>query len=164
MIQFPRLPFEAEREMKEETARLLRGLQPGEFLTEEDIFKHNPKIQRIILANNYMTSNIDGDQEDELAINADYEYEHDEKLDDNESDGHSEGNGILVWANPICPQICSKCPGYLVNHFTEETVSCLYRCHDRTKDRPTQYQQAPHTIPPPLFSEGEHGDGGLRLV
>jgi hypothetical protein len=151
MTQFPRLPFEAEREMKEETIRLLRGLQPGDFLTEEDIFKHSPKIQRIILANNYTTSNVDGDHEDELAINAGYEYEHDEILDDK-------------WANPICPQICSKCPGYLVNHFTEETVSCLCRCHDRTKDRLTQYQQASPIIPPPLFSEGEHGDGGLRLV
>jgi hypothetical protein len=99
---------EEEQIIKNEIARLLAELQPGEWCTEEDIMTHSLAIRRILA---YHFDPACDDEGDDLAPN-------DTECVERE-----------VQFYPVCPEKCNNCPGYLVNHFTDEKVDCQYKCH-----------------------------------
>ena len=101
---------EEEQIIKNEIARLLAELQPGEWCTEEDVMAHSLAIRRI-LAYHYDPAYGDDDEGDDLAPN---------------DTGYVEGE---IQFYPVCPEKCNNCPGYLVNHFTDEKVDCQCECH-----------------------------------
>ena len=137
--------FEEERAVKEEAARLLRGLQRGEYCTEHDIIKHSHEIQRILVRyfaarnNNSSINNYSIRDSVSCQYDSNNEDDYDPILDDEDEEFSKES----VWACPICPEDCWKCPGYLVNHFIEDKINCLCQCHhnyeekSRTKHRPS---------------------------
>lgn len=94
--------------MKNEIARLLRELQPGEWCTGEDIIAHSLTIRRILAYHYDPTCDDEGDD----LTSSDIEYVERE---------------IQLYS--ICPENCNNCPGYLVNHFTDEKVDCQCKCH-----------------------------------
>ena len=120
--------FVEERAMKEEAALLLRSFQHGEYCTEQDIIKHSPKIQRILvryfaarnsmsgICNNYYIGGSDC-----YKYGSNNEDNHDTILY-NYDEEPSEESG---WINLTCPKDCWECRDYLVNHFTEDKTSCL---------------------------------------
>lgn len=102
-----------EQIIKKEIARLLRELQPGEWCTEEDIIAHSLTIRRI-LAYHYGPACDDDGHDYKRAGLASDDIEYVERE---------------IQFYPICPENCDNCPGYLVNHFTEEKVDCQCKCH-----------------------------------
>jgi len=123
--------FGEERAIKEEAARLLRGLQRGEYCTEQDIIKHSHKIQRILAR--YFAARNNNSSINNYPIGGSGSYQYDNNNEDNYNpsldDDDEESSDESVWACPICPEDCWKCPGYLVNHFTEDKISCFCQCH-----------------------------------
>jgi hypothetical protein len=125
--------LEEEHAIKEEAERFLRGLQHGEYFTDQDIIKHSLKIQRI-LARYFAACDINNDSSiNNYSIGDSDFYQCDNNNDDDydpildyDDEEPSEGS---VWACTICPEDCWKCPGYLVNHFTEEKINCFCQCH-----------------------------------
>lgn len=101
---------EEEQITKNEIARLLAELQPGEWCSEENIIAHSLAIRRI------------------LAYHYDPAYEDDDdEVDDFEANDTEYLREIQFY--PICPEKCDNRLGYLVNHFTEEKVDCKCKCH-----------------------------------
>lgn len=125
--------FEEECVIKKEATCLLKSFQHGEYCTEQNIIKHSPKNQRIlvryftthkstsdIISNNYNIGGINcykygiNNEDNQDTILCDYDEE------------SSEDSG---WINLTCPKDCWGYPDYLVNHLTENKTSCLCQCH-----------------------------------
>jgi hypothetical protein len=123
--------FEEERAIKEEAARLLRDLQRGEYCTEQDIIKRSLNIQRILARYFAARNNNSSINNDYFSENSDF-YQHDDNEDDRDAILDND-NEESVWAYSICPEDCWKCPGYMVNHFTENKINCLCQCHHNDK-------------------------------
>jgi hypothetical protein len=103
-----------EQIIKSEIARLLRELQPGEWCTEEDIIAHSLTIRRI-LAYHYGPCCDDDDGHDNKGAGL--------------ASSQTEYVEREIQFYPVCPEKCNNCPGYLVNHFTEEKIDCQCKCH-----------------------------------
>lgn len=140
--------FIEERAIKEEAALLLRGFQHGEYCTEQDIIKHGPKIQRTLVkyfaAHNGMSGICNNhyiDGSNCYRYDSNNEDNHDTiSYDDNEKPSEESG-----WINPTCPKDCWKCPGYLVNHVTEDKTSCLCQCHHNNHKKKSRTRHRPST-------------------
>jgi hypothetical protein len=141
----PSKPNLEERAIKEETARPIRSFQHGEHSTEQDIIKPSPKVQRIL--EKYFTCRNNMSGINNYCIRGSNFYKYDSNNEDNHDtilySDDEEPSKRSVEAYPIFIKDCWKCPGYLVNHFTEAKTSCLCQCHhnnhkkSRTRHRPS---------------------------
>ena len=144
--------LEEEHAIKEEAARLLRGLQRGEYCTEQDIIKHSHKIQRILAKyfaarnDNSTINNYSIRDSDFCQYDSNKEDNYDPILDDDDDDDE-ESSEESVWACSICPEDCWKCPGYLVNHFTEDKINCLCQCHHNEEEKSRTIDRLSATTP-----------------
>lgn len=155
--------FEEERAIKEEAARLRRSFQHREYRTEQDIIKHSPKIQRILVRYFAAHNSMSGIISSNYYIDGGNCYKYDSNNEDNPDtilyDDEEEPSEESGWINSTCPKNCWKCPGYLVNPFTEDKTNCLCQCQHNNHKKKSGTSHRPSTTDITYSSFAECGIG-----
>jgi hypothetical protein len=141
--------FEEERAIKEEAARLLRSFQHGEYCTEQDIIKHIPKIQRILVRYFTAHNSMSGIISNNYYVGCSNCYKYESNSEDNHDtilyDDDEEPSEESGWINPTCHKDCWECPDYLVSHFTDDKTNCLCQCHNNNDKKKNEVRHRPST-------------------